>query len=214
MNFKLVGIGLIAIVIIGGVTFFFVRFPGKKLARVEITRGEDDGQVYILADFPIPAGYAIYNMSGVYVGATMGGTNKLKSRAVYRFDISDWKSGNITFNFYCFQKVGEPGKIEVYVIDNFGDLAANQVGDPQDLSSIWNLINTGVKVGSLTLEENKYFSVTVSETVLKSRGSPDHLCFMIKIENEDQSAWNAYLLGTYEYYQDHGKGIPYVTWPV
>ena len=93
--------------------------------KVELATALDDGTLAILAD---------YVDAGVVTGSTYGGVSpetsllcpgaaifqqmNLRTRALYRFDISDWTSGDITFATKCIMSMGSAGDLQLYVLDD------------------------------------------------------------------------------------------------
>ncbi|RLF33848.1 MAG: hypothetical protein DRN07_01420 [Thermoplasmata archaeon] len=188
--------------------------PTEKVAEIKI--GTDDGCVSALTHFLPDAayGFVISGFDRASVGVALsGGGDSLTGRALYRFDISDWNDGTITFHCRCISRTGAPDSIEVYVIDDFGSLPASPGSDPQDVSATWNLLNTGVKVGEISPIAGNWFEISIPNAVVQEKKTGEgYLAIMLKLSNEEIGADNAYDLSTYEYAESRHENKPYLAW--
>jgi len=144
--------------------------PTGKTAEIRVRT--DDGGVSALTQFlPDTAfGFVISDFDRMSVGVGLsGGGDTLTSRALYRFDISGWAEGTITFHGHCISKTGSLGNIQVYVIDEFGTLHNSPEPSPEDVSGTWNLLNTGIKVGEISPSDGDWFEVSIPNSVIQEK---------------------------------------------
>ena len=208
---KFIPIVLIFVVTVASLGLYFVFMPKKYV--VSITEPLDDGVVYILRDYGPEAGYTWGGGEGALVGVAAGGEHNTTSRALYRFKITEWTKGDITLHLYCTIVKGTPGKVEVYVVNDFSSLPQNQTGDPHDVSSVWNLVESGEKIAELSLSEGSWFEVKLSSSVVSTyKTSTGYLAIMIKLEDETLEGEHYYGLLTYEYATKNNMDPPYLTW--
>jgi len=178
--------------------------------KILIERGKDDGSVYVLANqYPDNLfGFANDASDGVFVGVVVsGGRDTIISRALYRFNISQWRGEDVIFHGHCTYKRGDPGKIEIYVIDDFGDLSKLEGTNPMDVSGIWNLVDMGTKIAEIEPTQGKWFEVKLPKDKIKG----NYLSLMLKLQNEEKEGYNAYALATYEYAKGRNEDVPYLT---
>ncbi|HEC87943.1 MAG TPA: hypothetical protein ENI52_01345 [Thermoplasmata archaeon] len=190
-----------------------VKEESPKAFKVEIEKGTDDGVMYILAElYPdIVAGFVTGGTEGVFVGVVVsGGGDTIINRALYRFDISDWNGGDITFHVHCTYKNEVPGKLEVYVVNDFGELPEQQSQDPEDISYLWNNINNGTKVAEAEPNQGDWIEITIPENAIVDTNT---LALVLKLKNENMSGY-AYGFSTYEYAEKYNEDKPYIEWKV
>lgn len=204
-------VGVILLILAGFAVFYFFMMPKELIVQIE--NPLDDGAVYVLTEYGPSAGYTWGNGSGVLVGHSKGGPHNVTSRALYRFNIAEWQGGDITLHLYCILITGSPGKIEIYVISDFGRLPENQTGDPHDVSEVWNKYQTGQKVAELTPESESWFEVVISADIVSSYISDDgFIAFMVKLQDESVEPGNFYGLLTSEYASENNMDPPYLSW--
>ena len=197
---------------------------------MEIAKGQDDGTVIVPAQ-----GVAANQFLGTASGAVPGGEQSLLSagavlyldeqiqtRALYRFDISQWSEGNITFRTQCMMRFGTPGDLEVYVTVDFGELDP-ELSDPEDEYEDVEAYWTGESelLGSLNPSDNDWIEVVVPEdTVAEYKSEEGYIAFRIKATGETIEATalltpNAYMLTCYERVQyNSAADPPNVTWTI
>ena len=80
-----------------------------------------------------------------------------------------------------------------------------------DISQIWNLINFGEKVATITPVSGGWITVSISSAMVKSWVTDDgYITIMLKLGNENLGSNNDYYgLSTYEYSQ--GSAKPYLS---
>jgi len=102
---------------------FYGCLGSPQEITVGISDNLDDGTVYVLVELlPSAFGYRWGGGEGALVGVEMGDEHLTASRALLRFNLSEWTKEDVTFHAYCTPKKGDPGKLEVYVIPDFGKL--------------------------------------------------------------------------------------------
>jgi len=89
------------------------------------------------------------------------------SRGILRFDISDWEKTDITFNIKCINVQGNPEGLEVYLMDDPGQLTNyNQL---QDVSSIWLLTESSARfIGEFYPSKNEWLKVNIQKDMVES----------------------------------------------
>jgi len=188
--------------------------PSSENIKIEIKTGADDGGVVALTDLLPDNVFGIVNGGGdqpFMVGLfTSGGGDNLTGRGIYRFDISEYKNKSFTFHVKCVEKHGNPGSLEVYLTNDSGPLETNP-SNMSDISQIWNLINFGEKVATITPVSGGWITVSISSAMVKSWVTDDgYITIMLKLGNENLGSNNDYYgLSTYEYSQ--GSAKPYLS---
>jgi len=206
---------LVIIALVASGLLYYVYFLPKE-EKILVSSGMDDGTVYILREYGPIAGYIWGGGEGALIGTALSGNHSTISRGLMRFNISEWKSGVILLKIFCTGKRGDPGQIEIYVINDFGSLPPEPRGDPEnpedpgDVSSIWNLCDNGYKVATVTPEEGKWIEINVPEDVVTSYKNGDILAFMIKLSNEDIEDNNWFAIATYEYAISNNMDPPHL----
>ena len=209
---------IVAAVCVATVFVFIMQGGGGSpsvVQRSEVKVDTDDGGVIVLTDLlpDLKAGFINGGNELNIIGVMKAGNTTITSRALYRFDISNWKKGDITFNVHCIKKEGNPEKLEVYCINDFGSLPKSPGEEPTDVSDLWNLIGTGVRVGSVSPSENQWFKVVIKESVIQDMKTSDgYLALLLKTSNEDAEPGNVYIISTYEYAVSHNENKPNLTW--
>ncbi|OYT57543.1 hypothetical protein B6U70_02345 [Euryarchaeota archaeon ex4484_162] len=190
--------------------------PTEK--RIEIKAGNDDGGVVVLNSLlpNLTAGFlngGVGTEEGTILGVITAGENDVTSRALYRFDISEWNNtADMVFHLKCLYRHGNPGMIDIYVVDDFGPLPSVQEADPSDVSDIWNLSESGEKVGSISPSAGEWFEITISKSIIEvKKTSEGYLAFMIKLSDENIQTGNFYTFLNYEYAVSHNEHRPYLT---
>ena len=182
--------------------------------NIKIKTGADDGGVVALTDLLPDNVFGIVNGGGdqpFMVGLlASGGGDNLTGRGIYRFDISEYKNKSFTFHVKCVEKHGNPGSLEVYLTNDSGPLETNP-SNMSDISQIWNLINFGEKVATITPVSGGWITVSISSAMVKSWVTDDgYITIMLKLGNENLGSNNDYYgLSTYEYSQ--GSAKPYLS---
>jgi hypothetical protein len=181
---------------------------------VEILDYRHDGAVSVLTRLlPQPSGWAYGGMEEVRAGVGASGSDTLVSRALYRFNVSQWQEGDVTLHLRCAAQMGTPGPVEVYVIRTFGALPDSMTGGPSYLGGLWSLADSGRILPLATPVPNQEFRVIAPDSVVAAFRSADgFLAFMVRLANEDQTAENWYRLVTYDYTLTHAIDRPRVTW--
>lgn len=152
------------------------------------------------------------------IGGAKGGEHQTISRGLMRFNISDWNGRDITLKIYCIIKEGSPGELEIYLINDFGELPPEPQGDPQnpddpgDVTYYWNLYQTGIKVGSVQLEAGSWLTITIpGDKVADYKTGSGVIAFMFKLADES-GTYDYYGLETYEYADKANIELPYIEW--
>jgi len=184
---------------------------GEEENIIEISAGTDDGGVSILTDL-LPNNFGMVMGSGdipVMVGLfTSGGGDNLTGRAIYRFNLSEWKGGNITFHVKCIQKYGSPGNVDIYVSHDLGTLPSYP-SEIEDVSYLWNL-SDGMLISTYTPQADKWMEVLIPSDKINAILTDDYLTIVIKLEDENiGSNSDYYVFSTSEY--NHGASKPYLT---
>ena len=188
--------------------------PSSENIKIEIKTGADDGGVVALTDLLPDNVFGIVNGGGdqpFMVGLlASGGGDNLTGRGIYRFDISEYKNKSFTFHVKCVEKHGNPGSLEVYLTNDSGPLETNP-SNMSDISQIWNLINFGEKVATITPASGGWITVSISLAMVKSWVTDDgYITIMLKLGNENLGSNNdCYSFSTYEYSQ--GSAKPYLS---
>lgn len=211
-------VAVVAVVCVVGVLGFFMMSGGGSSPKgysLDVGAETDDGGVAVLnALLPeMKAGFVNGGGEGVLIGVLLAGENPLTSRGLYRFDISNWEEGDITLHIRCVDVGGSPGEVEVYVVKDFGALPASPGENPVNVSDTWNLVSSGIKVGSTSPSKGKWIEVVVDSSVVeKMRSADGYLAFMLKLANENVEPGNVYIFSTYEYTASHDGEKPHLTW--
>jgi len=197
------------------------------LKKVRLEGGDQDGYIQILADL-LPnntAGMIIAGGEGAWVGVGLGGQNRLIMRALFRFNMDQYKKGDVEFYFKIRDMVGSPGKIDIYIVPDFGALTTTS-GDPIDLKEEWSSLNNGTHVRTLYVQnvpkghansagtpddliyaqQGKWFSMTLSEEEITGGISGGYLPIMFRARDEGLEGGNAVIISTYE-----SGDVPYFT---
>lgn len=207
-----------ALVAIASLVGIFLSGCGKKSAEktAEIKVETDDGSVALYPG----SGMGFYGgKSGnggpqeTWVGPALDGGGVLfVTRGLYRFDITEWTEGDITFHLHCLGKEGSPSTLEIYVVDDFGSLPDTLVG-PQDVSEIWDLPETGKNIGQATPSSDDWLETSISASVVQEKKTPEgYLAIMLKVSNEDINETNFYQMSNYESAVARNEDKPYLEW--
>ena len=205
------------------------ELEGRKTVThtVAVANATDDGIVSIGAD-GVP--YGVY-MGTLYGGVTVVGpmtidysvcgailyeSTQLQSRALYRFNISDWTEGDVTFTTQCLAVMSAAaGNLEVYVLtQDCGALPAGQTM-PATQAAVWN---GGQLLTTLTPAANDTVSVQIpAATVTECKSADGYIALMLKATGEttpsaSMFAPNAYTLSTFESATTAGTELPHVEW--
>jgi hypothetical protein len=203
------------------------ELEGRKTVThtVAVAGATDDGIISIGAD-GVP--YGVY-MGTLYGGVTAVGTMtidysacgavlynaQLQTRALYRFNISEWTEGDVTFTTECLAVMSATaGNLEVYVLQQ--DCGALPAGETTaaDQSTVWN---GGQLLTTLTPAAGEISAQIPAATVTACRSAEGYIAIMVKATGEtvpaaSMFAPNAFTLSTYEYATTAGTDIPHVEW--
>jgi len=206
---KYIATGIIIILAIAIILFV----TPLKTIRIEIRDALDDGTVYVLQEYlPDAIGYANGGLPGALIGNAVGGDHVVVSRGLYRFSLKGWKNQDITLHLYCLMKNATPEKLVIYVVNDFGELPSEQIGDPHDVSDIWYLNVTGYRVGTVTPEVGRWFVVNIPGSIVFQYLTEDkYISFMVVLSNEN-SLYSHFGIATYEYAEEANIAKPYITW--
>ncbi len=146
-------------------------------------------------------------MVGLY---RSGGGDNLTGRAIYRFNILGYEDKSFIFHVKCVDKKGNPGDIEVYLVNDSGSLPSTP-SEMSDVSEVWNLVESGEKITTVTPVSGQWFTVNIPSSMVESKISENgYITIMLKLGNEDlNSNMDYYSLSTYEYLQ--GSAKPYLS---
>lgn len=152
---------------------------------------EKDGGISILeGTLPSKFGMIITNGEEVFVGKMVGGDNVLISRAVFSFNLENWTGSNLKLKIRCTHVYGNPGNVEVYVLDNFNLNDVNM----SDVSEEWDKFNEAILIGEMSLSEGWNEIVISNDTI-----SGNSLIVGIKLSNEEINENNFYMIAAREY---------------
>ncbi|RLF64354.1 MAG: hypothetical protein DRN31_00425 [Thermoplasmata archaeon] len=208
-NFRMLifAFSVIAILLLSGC----VKKHSGKENIMEISSGRDDGAVFIFTD-------SLPNISGMVSGGgnvpvtvglfTLGNGKNLTGRAIYRFNMSNWEGGDLTFHLKCIQKYGNPGDVEIYVSNDSGSLPLYS-SEMKKVSLLWNLANSGKLVSTYAPQSEKWMEILIPSFVVNARIDNGYLTIILKLKNEDiGSNSDYYAFSTYEY--NRGASKPYL----
>ncbi|UCD14640.1 MAG: hypothetical protein JSW60_04260 [Thermoplasmatales archaeon] len=188
----------------------------KKMVYIEIDN--DDGYVAITPF--LSGGVTVVSDQQLVVGLFTSSDyspdgNNFISRGIFRFNILEWNNTNITFYLKCITVKGNPGRLEVYLVDDPG-LLTNYF-ELQDVSPIWNLIESSdEKIAEITPSENKWLNVTISKdmvnAVVEERyTNNEYMTFMLKLLHEDLESYNNYYgFASVDYTPENEDDQPYL----
>ena len=155
--------------------------------------------------------------NNVVPGAALWQGAQIRLRGLYRFNIAAWSEGDLSFHNECVTLYGDAGDLEVYVLEDFGSLPAEQAETSGDVSGTWD---AGELVGTVTPVGGEWFEVDVPEAqVAEYKSDGGYIAFMLKATGETTPAStlmtpNACALSSYEYATSTGNDTPYVEWTV
>lgn len=188
----------------------------KVEAKAETKAETDDGAIAVYPS----SGMGLYSgKSGnggpqeTWVGPVVdGGGSLFVTRGLYRFDISEWTEGAITFHLHCLGKEGSPSALEIYVVDDFGSLPAISVG-PKDVSEIWNLPETGESIAETTPSIGGWLKAPIPASVVQEKKTSEgYLAFMLKVSNEDVGETGFYQMSNHESAVARNEDKPCLKW--
>jgi len=189
---------------------------GSQTFLVEISTGTDDGHVSALTKFLPDTAYGMIlnNFEDMGVGvATSGGGDTLTSRVLYRFNLSDWENSNVVLHVYCTSIIGQPGSVEVLVLNDFGSIPNSSGTQPEDVSQWWFLVDSAEVAGEFTLEQGEWSSVSISSSLIETYISDNnYVGIILKLKNEDVGPNNLYQFASYEYAESHNSEKPHIDW--
>ena len=152
--------------------FFIIMYGcggGSQTFLVEISTGTDDGHVSALTKFLPDTAYGMIlnNFEDMGVGvATSGGGDTLTSRVLYRFNLSDWENSDVVLHVYCASIIGQPGSVEVLVLNDFGSIPNSSGTQPEDVSQWWFLVDSAEVAGEFTPVQGKWSNVSISSSLI------------------------------------------------
>ncbi|RLF40822.1 MAG: hypothetical protein DRN12_04545 [Thermoplasmata archaeon] len=191
------------------------EIPSNQV-KIEVKTGGDDGGVVALTDLLPETVFGVLNggsdqpfMVGLF---TSGGGDNLTGRAIYRFDISGYENKGFIFHVKCVDKSGNPGDLEVYLINDSGSLPSTS-SEMSDVSEVWNLVERGEKITTVAPSSGQWITVDIPSSAIESKVTESgYITIMLKLKNEDLSSnMDYYSLSTYEYLQ--GSAKPYLSIP-
>lgn len=178
---------------------------------IDIKSGTDDGEVFLFRDSHsnntgmVMSGGDVPTVVGLFISSSK---ENITGRAIYRFNLSEWKGGNLTFHVKCVQKYGNPGEVEVYISKDKGPLPSN-MPEMKNISYLWNL-SDGELVSSSYPKENEWMTVTIPSDKINAVMNSDYITLIIKLKNENiKSNRDYYVFSTSEY--NHGSSKPYLS---
>lgn len=183
--------------------------------KIEVETGGDDGGVVALTDLLPETAFGVLNggsdqpfMVGLF---TSGGGDNLTGRAIYRFNILGYENKSFIFHVKCVEKRGNPGNIEVYLVNDPGSLPSTP-SEMSNVSEVWNLVENGEKITTITPTSGQWITVNIPSSIIESKISENgYITIMLKLGNEDLSSnMDYYSLSTYEYLQ--GSAKPYLSY--
>lgn len=141
---------------------------------------------------------------------TSGGGKNLTCRIIYRFNLSHWKKTDATFNTKCEHQAGNPGKVEIYLINDTGKIQNSPA--LENITNTWKLPQKGIRIGTKTPEENKWMKIKISKENIETKISENkYLSIMLKIKNESKNVNNDFWgFTSYEYTPKDQSDIPYI----
>ena len=189
--------------------------PGETENTIDVHLGIDDASVSALSDL-LPNntfGFVITGFDRASVGVGLsGGGDSLTSRAIFRFNVSDINE-SVDLHLYCISKIGSPGNVEVYIVNDSGTLHDSEGPQPENVSNIWNLIDTGIKLTEIKPSENGWSEINIPfSTIVEKRGKDGYITIMVKLADENIDPANVYEFSTFEYAQSHGGNGPYLSY--
>ena len=204
------------------------ELEGRKTVThtVAVAGATDDGIINVSAD-GVPYGQYIGTLYG---GVTMIGTMtidystcgavqyngaNLQTRALYRFNISEWTEGDVTFTTQLLQVMSAGvGSLEVYVLQQ--DCGALPAGDSTaaDQSAVWN---GGQLLTTVTPAAGEISAQIPAATVTECKSAEGYIAIMVKATGETTPAAsmlapNAFTLSTFEHATTAGTELPHVEW--
>lgn len=183
--------------------------PSKKVKienRILIKNSNDDGYVAILTNsLPVPFGnITSENEQPLIVGLfpldSQADVNSMISRGILRFNISEWDNTDITFHLKCINIEGEPGLLEILIIDDLQPLL--DFTDMREVSDIWYLlISSNNTVSEVTPKKGKWVDVLISKDIINNLDLEDnYLSIVLKLSVENlTSNKNYYGFATIDY---------------
>lgn len=181
---------------------------------IKIKNEYDDGSMVILSDYEQTYTGWVHSTGDVPAVcglASSGGGDNLTSRIVFRFDLSSWNGEKLSFHAKCIDVYGNPGQIELYLINDTGSIPTNQE-NLTNISQYWLLKNNGIKISTVNGSKNKWIQIPLPyESIQKKISNDAMLCILLKIVDESRNLnEDFYLFSTYENTPNDSSDIAYL----
>ncbi|MEO0107648.1 MAG: Ig-like domain-containing protein [candidate division WOR-3 bacterium] len=179
--------------------------------KVEIAGAADDGTYSVNRQLlPDSACGFIYGRNTTAAVGVYRVPDTMASRALYRFDVSSWTSGDIELHLRCREIQGaSPGQVDLYVVPDFDTVPTVQA--KTRLDSYWNLTAHGALADTLT-PDTGWFALRVPANLAQQyRSATGYLGLLIRAHEEMALVDCHYVLDTYET-TSPGMRRPYLTW--
>lgn len=179
--------------------------------EIEVSSADDDGVAFVTSQQgDVFSGLLFGSSEDIFSGVIDGLGNDIDYRSLYRFSMDKWTGGDIIVKIKCTNINGNPGTLEAYVVDNFGAIPVPESNTPVDISSVWNLVNSGEKVAELEPAIGDWMEITITKDIIESRLSGDnYIAIALKISDETVIGGNHYYLNSYEYGEKNKELKPY-----
>jgi hypothetical protein len=190
--------------------FARVIVQSSIVPKTEITFDPDDGTM--AASRRIEPDSAVGFIYGRGTNAAVGvyrAGDTLASRALYRFDISNWTSGDIRLHLNCREITGVPGPIDVYAVNDFDSIPTP--GQRARFDGLWYLKNTGTVADTITPALDWFAARIPAALVQQYRSAGGYLALMLVAHNEATMVDAYYHIDTYSS-TIPGLHRPYLTW--
>jgi hypothetical protein len=139
----------------------------------------------------------------------------LISRCLLRFNLSEWNDYNVTFNIKCTAVQGNPGLLEVYIVDD--PAIIEDRSEFEDVFMLWNLHeSSGYKIGEISPVLDKWSNVSITKDVLKTiieekYPKGEYLTIFMKLAEENLITYDDYYgFASVDYTPDYKKDQPYL----
>jgi hypothetical protein len=184
---------------------------GGEPGKFPLAAAQDDGAVRVYrSQLPGAAwGYVFGDSQDLTVGNLYDGAEVVSSRALLRFNLSQWSSGPLSLRILCTARVGSPIGMQVFAVSDFGALPAAGA-NADDVSGYWNLAELGTPIGNLTGSANGWLQLQINDsTIRQHRGADGRFAVMLTYDTK-RAPGEYYTFASFEKAKAQGFDPPYL----
>jgi hypothetical protein len=183
---------------------------GGEPGKFPLAAADDDGVVRVYrTQLPNAYGYVFGDSQDLLVGNVYDGAEVVSSRALLRFNLSQWTSGTLSLRILCTTREGSPTYMQAYAVNDFGALPAAGA-DPGDVSGYWNLAEQGTYIGNLNGTANGWVQLQINESTIKQHRGADGRFAVVITYDTKRAPGEYYTFASFEKAKAQGYDVPYL----